>query len=49
VNAQRFVNIRMMPQPTLIDNEHGDKTLCQSCLEYVTDDYWHDSAKERGI
>ncbi len=29
-------------------NEHGDKTLCQSCLEYVTDDYWHDSAKERG-
>ncbi len=30
-------------------NEHGDKTLCQSCLEYVTDDYWHDSAKERGI
>ncbi len=29
------------------EEEFGDKSYCRSCLEYVTDDYWHDSAKEQ--
>jgi hypothetical protein len=24
----------------------GGKEYCRNCLEYITDDYWHDSAKE---
>jgi|GEM_PF-1590142 len=34
--------------PAAEANEHGEMSLCYSCLEYVTDDYWHDSTKERG-
>lgn len=28
--------------------DYGDGEYCYSCVEYLTDDYWHDSAKERG-
>lgn len=26
--------------------EHGEKKLCYKCFEFVTADYWHESAKE---
>lgn len=28
--------------------DHADKQFCHSCIDYVTSDYWHDSAKEGG-